>query len=685
MLTLAGSFHVDGGTVFRDVERRDDRWQTTSTFYVVADRPRLARDNDGVTAIDFLRYRRDAGTAGASGGVLVVTIDLRAPADPQTIRQAIASALGPEAPPDIALGALPLVGGRVDFAFAGGTDGDLARAVGGAGPARLTGREQATFVVDLTTDGATLLHQAIERGDAVLHARYTLDVTHILGDIELRVWCDARGAHRLAAARSAAGPLDPTSLRGVLVGEHIAGYELVTEQPIEPAARQRLDDLGAVLLDRVIGEAFVDAAGHPRPWRDGLPSLVNRTYRESIPIVTPLVIEDALAIDGPLPADRLRVVDLDGGRSRVLDVTLFCTLGDEDDLVETVKASVHYTRLGVETRTEAVFDRQRTSARIRADLGAPSERTYRLEALVYYRGNPTPAHLRFPPDDRAVAVLDVDGLGVLRVALALGDVPFDRIRTVTVELAHDAAPAPATFVLDRDHPRGLWRIVIGDRPRAWRHRVTWTLADDTRVQEPWTESDAAGLTLHAPDQLRAITRVQLISAGPFDGVAQIALELRASSDDDSPDHRVFSAPGQQQEWIVGRAPGATVSYDVRDTVVYADGHVVRREWRREDAPVLVVRDPGQFVVRILPRLLALGADVPLALLAIEPVDAAGAPVDRTTLTLRDGADARWSFRVRAPDHHRYRYQLTLVPRSGQRTVLPWQEADDEVLVLRPPA
>lgn len=689
MLTIAGSFHVDGCTVFRDVVRRHDRWDVTSIFYAVPDRPRLALEADGAPAFDFLQYRRAADAPDASGGVVSLTVELAVADDRPALVRAITAALGAAAPAEVTFGVLPVTGGTVTLAFAGETGdtgaGDFARKIGGTGPARLAGRERATFIVDLSADGAALLRGALDAGRDVLHARYAFDVAHVLGDIELRVWCDARGAHRIASSRSAAGSLSPAGLRDALVGEHLAGYELVSEQPMDAEHRRQLDALGATMLEQVLSEAFLDDRGGTVPWQDQLPSLVNRSYRESAPLVSSVVVEDVLAIAGTLPPNRVRQIDLDGGRSSILDVTVHCTLGDEDDLVDTVKATLRYTRLNVEQRSELVFNRRNTTARVRADLAGPSERTYGLDALVYYSGETEPTRLTFPPSQSSIAVLDLDGLGVLRVDVALGDVPFDRVRHVTVDLAHEPQGRAHTFILDRDQPSGTWRTVIREHPRRWKHRAAWTLDDDMRIDGAWEESEGARLVLHAPDAARRIAQVQVVSAEPFDGVAQIAVRLRASADDVSPEDLVFTAAGQRKEWTVPRLTGQAIAYDVRETVVYTDGHVADREWRREDAPVLIVRDRGRFVVRILTRLLQLGPERPLALLALEPLDGSNAPLDRATLPLRDAADARWSFRVDAPDRHRYRHQLTLISRSGQRTSLPWQEAADEVLVLTPPA
>src|SRR5262249_59018549 len=101
---------------------------------------------------------------------------------------------------------MPFVSGTVALAFAGDTGAStLVNQVGGNGPARLMGNEQAAFAIDLTADGAALLASAIDRQLAVLHVRYDLVFEYHLDGVRLRVWCDARRAQAPAPAQAPAG------------------------------------------------------------------------------------------------------------------------------------------------------------------------------------------------------------------------------------------------------------------------------------------------------------------------------------------------------------------------------------------------------------------------------------------------------------------------------------------------
>ena len=115
-----------------------------------------------------------------------------------------------------------------------------------------------------------------------------------------------------------------------------------------------------------------------------------------------------------------------------------------------------------------------------------------------------------------------------------------------------------------------------------------------------------------------------------------------------------------------------------------DGRVTETEWQSDDRPVIVVRDRSAFVVRILPRLLPLGAEYPIALLTLQPIDGPDAATS-TMLTVRDASELSWTFRLADQEHHRYRHQVTLVSRSGVRQAGAWEDGEAALLVPRLPA
>jgi hypothetical protein len=714
MITLADSCRLGSSTVFRDVLYRDGQRRYTPRFYVLPDAPRLARAAAGRPAFDFLWYRNrlDAGTAPSAGGVVTLTVELAPSADERAqLAEAIPAAFAPEVLPSIDIVAVPFKSGTVTLGFAGESGrGELATQVAGNGPARLVGAERATFVVELSRDGAAVLWNAIEDGRDLFHVRYDLVFEHRLDDIELRVWSDARRCHEVATARLRAGSLDARQLTESLVADRLAGVELRSERPLADEHRRALERLGQSLLEASLVGALFDAeAGATtattsglshgdrtlplRPYGDSIQSTLNHTFKESYPVEQHAVLADVLRLGASREqlGERVRLVDLDGGFFRVLEVPIHCTVDFARDLVAAVTARVEYDATGPAGRVhrtgEFLFREGETMQTFRTELAAPALRSYRYDVDVYYRGDPHPARIAYPETDADAIVLDLDGMGVLDVAVELGDVPLDTVRAAVVDLEYPSKGLSHRLILDGEHPGGLWRVAVRERPAPYRYRVAWITVDDRRIEGEWQRSSQRTVWLNAPRDLVQAARVQVIGAGEFTGLAQIVLDLRTTSEADPQEAQVaFSGPGETWTWQPRVADRAAFRYQARRTLVYQDGIVRELPWTDEDRPVLVVRDQLRADVRIVSRLLDLGGAWQSALLSLEYGDEGDGLHQQTALVLKDReAELGWSIRLGTPDHRRYRYQLTLIPAHGPRKTLPWQESEDPILVLRPAA
>jgi len=736
MLTLADSLRVEPFTLFRDVVYRDGQRSYTPRFYALPDAPRLARDERGGPAFDFLWYRAPpGGSAGAvappvSGGLVTLTVELApSPEERATLAAAVVQALpalaspGPSPSTAVEILSMPFAAGTVALAFAGETAGgdiagDFAARIAGSGPARFSGTERATFSVELTAEGAALLSQAIDAGQDLFHARYDLGFEIRLDDVELRIWCDARRSYDALAAGLAAGPLELPRLYPTLAVQHLAGVELTTPRPLAPEHEAALRKLGEDLLTAALGSAFFNAAGTGgtgaalgagalRPFAPEIEATLNHTFSESFPAEQRAVLEGTIRLDKAELGDRLRRIDLDGGFFRILEVKIYCTVDFANDLIETVKARLDYDATGssgrVQTSGEYLFREGSTVATFRTALAAPEERKVSCEVEIFYRagavnsagngaGNREPRRIAYPAVDGTAIVLDLDRLGVLTAAVALRDVPLARVRSAVVELEYPPDALSGRLILDGERAAGVWQAAVRDETAGpWRYRVSWLTADDRRVEEDWQTAPVSSqlgsgsvVPLDAPRELLATARVMVVAAGDFSDLAQVVVDLAAESGGQAYQTQMaFAQPGESRVWAPPVADRAAFRYRARRTLVYADGGVRALDWTDEDAPVLVVRDLLRVDVQVIARLLEIGNQTAyaFALLALEHGDA------KATLVLRDpAAGARWSFRLAAPaDPASYRWQLTLVPAQGPRVELPWQETDSAVLVLRPPS
>ncbi|MGH8531188.1 MAG: hypothetical protein ACREV1_00310 [Gammaproteobacteria bacterium] len=714
MLTLANSLKLGAYTVYRDKVFRAGQSAYTATFFALPDAPRLAMDSSGLPEFDFLWYRMPPGGTGdgtTAGGLVTLTTELGiAPEERSVLETGIREALANEALPDLQMLPVPFKAGSVALAFAGesGERGELATMIAGKGPARFSGSERASFAVELSADGAALLWQTLEAGLDLFHIRYDLVFEHRLTDVELRLWCDARRSHEALVLRSASGPLDGTELRQTLKAQSLAGYELIAEQPLTGEHRAALDRLAENLLESALSDAFLslepDASAEAlgvfpaqrrtatlRPFDPAIEARLNFKVSESFPSEQHAVLEAVLDLGGgrEVWADRVRLIDLDGGFFRVHEVKIFCTVDFTQDLIDAVKLWVFYHEAGrwgrVERTGEYLFRAGAQVATFRTELADPDKRRCRYAADVYYRGSPEPQRFDYPSAEGNILVLDLDGLGALRVSVELRDVPFDVIRKVIVDLEYQPKGLSHRLILDGEQPAGVWQAVIRDTRAPYRYRVAWLTHDERRLEGEWQESSQPALFLDAPRDLVQTAQVRLVAAGDFSHLAQIIIDLRTVPDNSADQTQfAFTRAGEGRVWEPRVADRTSFRYQARHTLIYQSGHIRELDWTNEERPVLIVRDWLRFEVRVLPRLLDLGATIKLALLGLEYKDEAEGISEQATLVLRERTEEPvWSFNLGALDRRRYRYRLTLVPAEGSRIEIPWQETQDALLVLRP--
>src|SRR2546423_2725694 len=227
MLTLSQTQQFGPFSVYRDFTIVEGKVEYTKVFYVLPSAPRFSM-TDGDPAFDFVRYRTAAGSGAQAGGILTMTVELSPTGEERdAFVQTIATSFG-VAPTDVETRSVPFKSGTVQLIYAGDTAaGEFVNQLSGNGPALLTSVERASFIVDLTRDGAALLKQALDRKADLFHLRYDLVFDHRLTGVHLRVWCDTRRALAAAGQWFQAGAANPNELPASFSGQKLAGVGVI--------------------------------------------------------------------------------------------------------------------------------------------------------------------------------------------------------------------------------------------------------------------------------------------------------------------------------------------------------------------------------------------------------------------------------------------------------------------------
>jgi hypothetical protein len=698
MLTLSQSRQCGLFQVYRDFTIAEGKVQYTNAFYVLPSAPRFSIV-DGDPAFDFVRYRSAAGTGAQAGGILTMTVELSPTAEERdALGQSIATGFGVPST-DVETRSVPFKSGTVQLVYAGDTaGGEFVNQLSGNGPALLASAERASFIVDLTKDGAALLKQALDRKADLFHLRYDLVFDHRLTGVHLRVWCDTQRALAAAGQWFQAGATNPNELRASLSEQKLAGVDLVAEEPLPldqvTALQKAGNDLLAIALTSALFQPGDGGTPKPRPYSEQMEAKLNFSLDESYPLEQHAILDAILHLE--LTAEqmsrRVREIDLSNSFFTVLEVQIVCTADFSLGLITAVTVRVDYDATAnggrIQRSGEFLFKEGTASVQhFRTDIAAADKKSFRYSVDVWYRGDPNPLHLDYPDVERTTIILDLDATGILEVAMELRDVPFDTVAAAVVDLEYPSQGLTQRMILDGKNMRGVWRAVIRESRQALRYKIDWLLMDGRRLSTDWTVTAATLVYLDAPAVLQAKMRIQVIAAGDFSELSSAEVDLRSRVDSQVQAQLSFTGSGEGHLW---EAPSTTgrPDYEYRRTFIYKDGHVrvADADWVAETRPVLVVADGSRFQVQLIPKFLDLGGSLKLAIAELESQAASSDTQERKTIVLKSKTDqATFSFGMQNGNRHAYRYRLTAIASQGERQPpTEWQESDSEILVLQLP-
>jgi hypothetical protein len=390
-------------------------------------------------------------------------------------------------------------------------------------------------------------------------------------------------------------------------------------------------------------------------------------------------------------------IELNDDYYRYMDVEVLCTTDFDHDPVDLVTATLRYQGTAptgpIDTVKTFSFAKGKGPALFSTYLAARDQRQYEYELTIHYKGS-TATYTTTGKTDATELVLDTDTLGVLHVDGQTGIVDWTRVKAAQVRMTwgSGADAREARFTLDAQHQNFTWVEALGravDGP--YTCEVTWVDMDDQRLSQDPIQARSRQLVINYP--FEQSLEVLVVPAGSFGGeglLSRVNVALRY--EDANNGYRIddtisLTKDGDAQTWRVPLRDKGLRTYKYQVTVIYNDGVVREDEWRSTDKTILTVGDPFGFRVRILPRLLNLGATKYLfGTVSLRFDDAQEGIHAEKTLEIADfNTPLTWRFRLASPDRHTYRYSMRLFTADGTPVDVPEAQTDTEVLVLQPPA
>jgi len=655
---------------------------------------------------------------------------------------------------------LPVKDGTVSIAILAETEGSTGEFVGsliGAGRVSMTGTGRASFMAKLTQEGAVLLWEMLDKNLAAIRIGYDMVFNHRLNGVTMTVWADAQktlnatqtqwasisddaswsvkhndnGTHYTFShdesrrATDALVTIATASDASRVVVTPEAGPDVVTPEQIAELTRSGTDMVGDFLSKALLEFKSAEFARNPAPnLETALASQDGKEYGHhgielynvksqfdsahatlDVQVKTKAVMEGHLLPNDNLSnitaghaiADFRTQIEIDPDWYQFLDVQVICTADFDNELVDLVRARLHYKATGergaVDEAQDLVFSTADALPKsFTTYLAGPNDTEYDYEYEVFYKGGAETVR-HSGTSNEGILVLDTDRLGVLIVDVQAGVIDWAQVPSVIVDLTYGSGPSAKVkqVTLTSGSLSATWKEVIGEPiVGKYEYQCTFVDKDGQRITLEPVKTSQKSIAIDQPVQdMLEVSVIPAGSFGPEGLISKVVGALRYSD----PAHNftaqetfVLTSDADTKTWIVPLADKTLRTYEYRVTVFYSDGVTREDEWITTDKPILPIGDPFGFRVQISPNLLKIANKYAFATIHLSFDDEAANISAEKDLQIDDfGVNQFWRFRLGSPDRHTYTYQLTLFTTDGQEVKLPEQEGSSEVLVLKPPA
>lgn len=623
----------------------------------------------------------------------------------------------------------------------------------GAGRVSMLGNMRASFMAKLTQDGVVLLWNMLEKNLAAIRIAYDLVYDHRLDAVSMVVWCSAKKSydavrtlwHNLQdnasfSTRTSGNNTSMTfshdqadnagdTLRSMAEANQASSVVITFEdsKSSTPEITMQLQKSGNDMISQFLAGTildykpgadakFTDAPdlktelpdyqgkkyGHDgikyyslKDWKEEMDVTLNSRLTTKSVLEGHLGPNDNLAnvLQGRNVADYRAQIDINAAWYQYLDVQVVCTANFADDPVDLVEAHLSYRARGaqgdINQKQDFVFKKDSQPGHFATYLAGPDQRKYDYEYTVYYKGTSQTMSKRGSSED-TVLVLDADRMGILQVAVEVGLIDWNQIKTAIVKMSYgsDSSLKETEFTLTQQTPKQTWAEVIASEVNEpYRYEVTFVDQENRNIAVPEASSSSKHLIINQP--LQQSLTVAVIPAGEFgaEGLISriaVALRYRDPANNYNTDTVVMIDDARKSQiWKVPLMNPNLRTYEYQTTVFYSDGVTRSDDWRPSLSEVLPVGDPYGMRVQINSRLL-MKSPYSFGTIHLRFDDADASIHAEKTMEINDFAKPLyWRFRLGSPANHTYKYQLTLYKDDGTEVKGDETNDDQEVLVLKP--
>lgn len=584
MLNLYGSFKVPG--VDHVQIYRDD--QDPHQFYMMSERPTIARDDEGNPLFTFILYARDVDRIAPDdleverGYMSLSTQAGVSQADETKIRAHLAQMLNGERGRNYRflgrqvsrvepnLGYPPLfTEGTVEFVS---FSENVEQQNGGVGKPSLIGSNIASFARNLNQTEAEVFRQAVLKGKLPAIVRYDLKFVATIPAISIHVYGSMSDFYRevkehvrVTHTRREDGKVvyRKSWLEIGSINEFRSTFRSITididdrdfrdADPSDNTTQQLQDLAFALVKDNIFPMVFkeVAAGASEEQSKDKWLTEIEKTMTGTVDVwirksdaIQKRVGPNAQLAQVLKPAEveaNTIYIDLSNPFFQELDVRVNANVNFAADPVYGLKVFLQYDQqdeqrnVHVKKAKEFLFKSADTTQRFRqimakAGDGAPKD-TYTYWSQVIYKD--TGETIRIPREGASETnerelVISYRRLGFVKVNVLLGAMP-ESVRSATVRLRYPGGTGPSadqSFELTREKPTASFFTYTGhaDEAQTYRYQISYTLTDGQRMDLREESGQSETLTVTNPFEQTVSTR--FLAQADFSLVDKIIVDAR---------------------------------------------------------------------------------------------------------------------------------------------------------------
>lgn len=640
MLTLINGYSIKVDNVNYPVYRDDT---DATRFYVLPEKPNIARDEAGKPIFSLIVYRQDETRIDLTrpkddvgGGIMTFTVELTVSADviqkirAHLVREVLNDDTGERAR-ELHVEQVSFLDGKVMVSIGGDSTSDtgeartFVRSAVGAGKVSGVGANRKAVMVNLTQAGAALMSQIDRLRTQPINVLYEMTYEHRLVGVQMTVSCDLSSTYSLVQEFVPHEVKEVTDEGGYCDG---TDYEFKTRDKISKVT-ENLKNSKAIQVNVDTGSSAVTEETRAALEKFGF-EMVNREIEKAL---TPTLIKDAgvdrqylqeftstvgsklnFSMDRKMVLVRSHVpsanisdlfqgqdlkelvsfVDLRVGFFSFLKVPVRVNADFTKLPIDSVVVTVSYDRDridggGREQRRESfAFTDGSTIQTFLAFANTLAETAYDWSAIVHYKSSPQNFSISRANVRDNFLVVDVGLLGMLQVDVGLGLVDLEHFPSANVTLRYESKALRRTleqsFPLNKDKQSAVWTEIIHEEPTdGYEYKVDWLRKDGETLPGEWQRETSSRLRVNAP--VPSQLTVSVAATGNFkDEISQVVVSLLYSD----PDNRytqdktlAFTDDKQTQTWTVDLRDPSLREYRYRYVIIYKDG-VVKNVPEEED-------------------------------------------------------------------------------------------------------